>query len=84
MTFPLTTTVIVLGASGADNNARTDTALPINPSNLQCRLFSPRRLTLSLRIALDCQPPMQINRLPLAHAHPAPTSTANETLLLSP
>jgi hypothetical protein len=49
----VTPTVIVLGPSAADNNTCTDTALPINPSNLQCRLFSPRRLTQSLRIALD-------------------------------
>jgi hypothetical protein len=80
MTFSLTPTVIVLGPSAADSNA----ALPINLSNLQCRLFSPRRLTQSLHIALDRQPPMQINRLPLAHAHPAPTATADETLPLSP
>jgi hypothetical protein len=43
MTLPLTPTVIVLGPSAADSNACTNTALPINLSNLQCRLFSPRR-----------------------------------------
>jgi hypothetical protein len=84
MTFSLTPTVIVLGPSAADSNVCTNAALPINLSNLQCRLFSPRRLTQSLHIALDRQPPMQINRLPLAHAHPAPTATADETLPLSP
>jgi hypothetical protein len=84
MMFPLTLTVIVLGPSAADSNACTDTALPINLSNLQCRLFSPRRLTQSRRIALDRRPPIQINHLPLGRAHPAPTSTANETLPLSP
>jgi hypothetical protein len=79
-----TPAIVVFGPTAADSNACTDTALPINLSNLQCRLFSPRRLTQSRRTALDRQPPMQINHLPLAHAHPAPTSTANETLPLSP
>jgi hypothetical protein len=51
MTFSLTPTVIVLGPSAADSNACTNTALPINLSNLQCRLFSPRRLTQSLHLA---------------------------------
>jgi hypothetical protein len=69
MTLPLTPTVIVLGPSAADSNACTNTALPINLSNLQCRLFSPRRLTQSLHIALDRQPPMQ-NKPPSARTRP--------------
>src|SRR5262249_22508430 len=51
MTFPLTLTVIVLGLSPADSDARTGTVRPINRSNLECRSFLPRRLTQLRRIA---------------------------------
>jgi hypothetical protein len=41
MTVPLTPTVIVLGPSAADSNARTGTALPINLSHRECARCSP-------------------------------------------
>ncbi len=84
MIFPLTSTVIMLGPSAADSNACTATALPINLSNLECRPLPSRRSTQSRRIALERRPHAQTNRLPLAGASQAPTSTANEPLPLSP
>jgi hypothetical protein len=84
MTFPLTPTIIVLGPTAVDTNARTGTALPINLSNLQCRPLPPQRLTQSPRIALDRRPRVQTNRLGLARANPGPTSATNEPLPLSP
>jgi hypothetical protein len=41
MTLPLTPTVIVLGPSAADNNACTDTVLPINPSTCNAACSRP-------------------------------------------
>jgi hypothetical protein len=84
MTVPLTYTVIVLGPSAADSEARTGTARPINLSNLECNPFPPRRLTQSPRIALNRPPRARTNRLPLALANRAPTATAKEPLPLSP
>ena len=81
MTFPLTPTLITLGITAADSNDRTGTALPINLSNQQRPPFPPLP---SPRIALDRQPRAQTNCLPLTRANPAPTSTANEPLPLSP
>jgi hypothetical protein len=84
MTFPLTSTAIMLGPSAADSNACTGTALPITLSNLECRTFPPPNSTQSLRIALDRWPRAQTNRLPLAGASPASTSSANKPSSLSP
>jgi hypothetical protein len=67
MTAPLTPIVIVLGPTLADLNARTGTALPIDLSNLECRLFPSQRLTQSPRIALDRRPGVPTNRL---RSHP--------------
>jgi len=44
MTVPLTPTVIVLGPSAADSDARTGTALPINLSHRECRPLQSWRL----------------------------------------
>ena len=84
MTFPLTPTAIVLGRSAADSNVRTGTTLPITLSNLECPTFPPPRRTQSLRIALDRWPRAQTNRLPLAGANPALTSSASKPSPLSP
>jgi hypothetical protein len=84
MTARLTPTVIILGSSTAGSDACTGTALPINLHDLEYYPFLPRRLMQSLRIALDHQPRATTNRLPLARADPAPTSTANQPLPLSP
>jgi hypothetical protein len=84
MTFPLTLTVIVLGLSPADSDARTGTVRPINRSNLECRSFLPRRLTQLRRIALDHQSRAQTTCFPLARRNPASTSSANKPLPLSP
>jgi hypothetical protein len=84
MTCPLTPTVIVTSPSAADSNACTATALPINLSNLEYRLFPPPEIDASLRIALNRRPRAQINRLPLAPPNPGPTSTTNKPLPLSP
>jgi hypothetical protein len=59
MTFPLTLTVIVLGLSPADSDARTGTVRPINRSNLECRPFL-------LCGQLRQQSRAQISRFPLA------------------
>jgi hypothetical protein len=84
MTVPLTPTVIVLGPSAADSDARTGTALPINLSHRECRPLQSWRLTQSRRTALERRPRAQTNRLALAGANPAPTATATEAWSLSP
>ena len=84
MTVPLMSTVIVLGTSAADSNARTGPTLPIILSYRECRPFQPWRLTQSRRIALERRPCPQTNRLLLAAADPAPPATATESLPLSP
>ena len=63
---------------------KSRTALPINLTNLECRPLPSRRSTQSRRIARERQPRAQTNRLPRADANPAPTSTPNEPLPLSP
>jgi hypothetical protein len=84
MTVPLIPTVIGLGPSAADSNARTGTALPINLSHRECRPFQPWRLTQSWHTALEHRQCAQTNRLPLAVAKPVPTLTISQPLPLSP
>jgi hypothetical protein len=78
MTVPLIPTVIGLGPSAADSNARTGTALPTNLSHRECRSFQSWRLTQSRRTALERRPRAQTNCLSLARANPGPTSTASK------
>jgi hypothetical protein len=55
MTVALTSTVIVLGTSAVDSNARIGTMLPINLSHRKCRPFQPWRLTQSRCTALGAR-----------------------------
>jgi hypothetical protein len=73
MTVLLTSTVVVLGPSAADNNACAGTVLPINLFHRECRPLQPWKLTQSQRTALGRRPRAQKNRLPVADA---PTATA--------
>jgi hypothetical protein len=84
MTCPPMPAMIVLDPSAADSNACIGTALAINLSNRECRSVPPRRLTQSLRVALDRRPYEQIIRRLLAAANPTPPATANEPWPLSP
>jgi hypothetical protein len=84
MTVPLAPTLIVLGPSAADSNARSGTALPINLSHRECHPFQPWTLTQPRRTALERQPRAQSNRLLLAAADPAPPATDTEPWPLSP
>ena len=84
MTVPLTSTIIMLGPRAADSNACTGTTLPINLSHREYQPFQLWRLTQSWRTALEHQQCARTNRLPLAAAKPAPTSTVSEPLPLSP
>jgi|SoiMethySBSTD1v2_1073268.scaffolds.fasta_scaffold263020_2 hypothetical protein len=85
MTVPLMSTMIVLGPSAADNNARSRTALLINLSNREYRPpLQPWRLTQSRRTALERRPREQTNRLLLAAADPASPATVTEPWPLSP
>ena len=84
MTFSLTPTVIVFGPRAADSNACTATALPINLSHREYQPFQLWRLTQSWRTALEHRQCARTNRLPLAAAKPAPTSTVSQPLPLSP
>lgn len=84
MTVLLMSTMIVLGHSAADSNACTDTTLPINLSNRECRPFQSWRLTQSRRTAIERRPPTQTNRLLFAAADPASPATVTEPLPLSP
>jgi len=68
MTVPLTPTMVVFGPIAAGSNACTGTALPINLSHRECRLFQPWRLTQSRRTPLKRRPRAQINRCPVAGA----------------
>ncbi len=76
MTVLLTSTVVVLGPSAADNNACAGTVLPINLFHRECRPLQPWKLTQSQRTALGRRPRAQKNRLPVADADLAPTATA--------
>ena len=60
------------------------TALPINLSHRKYQRFQLWRLTQSWRTALEHRQCARTNRLPLAAAKLAPTSTASEPLPLSP
>jgi hypothetical protein len=84
MTVPLTSTIIMLGPRAADSNACTGTALPINLSHREYQPFQLWRLTQSWCTALEHRQCARTNRLPLAAAKPAPTSTVSEPLPLSP
>jgi hypothetical protein len=84
MTARQTPILIMLGSSTVDSDACTGTAFPINRHDPEYVPFPPRRLMQSLRIALDRQPRATTNCLPSVRADPAPTSTTNEPLPLSP
>src|SRR6266403_1416075 len=71
-------------ARAADSNACTGTALPINLSHREYQPFQLWRLTQSSCTALEHRQCARTNRLPLAAAKPAPTSTVSEPLPLSP
>ncbi len=77
MTILLTSTVVVLGPSAADNNACAGTMLPIKLFHRECRPLQPWKLMQSQRTALGRRPRAQKNRLPVADANPAPTATAS-------
>lgn len=84
MTSPLTLTVRVLGPSAADSNTRTDTAMPINLSDLQWRSLPPSKSMQSSRKVLEYRPRGQTKHPPLAGATPAPITTITEPGPLSP
>jgi hypothetical protein len=76
MTILLTSTVVVLGPSAADNNACAGTMLPIKLFHRECRPLQPWKLTQIAAHSSRAPAVRPKNRLPVADANLAPTATA--------
>jgi hypothetical protein len=76
MTILLTSTVVVLGPSAADNNACAGTMLPIKLFHRECRPLQPWKLTQIAAHSSRAPAARPKNRLPVADANLAPTATA--------